>query len=202
MMVRRHHASHGYEHACPPWLGYVIDNRVRRWLTDSEGIVRGYASSGDVVMDFGCGHGMLSMLFARIVGKSGRVYAVDLQDKMLDYTRNRAAQEGHSDVVVTKSTNSSHAGTPMALQTIPNNSVNLVVFNWVLHELPPNYQKEVALILHDQLVKGGRVLVVEPPFHVPAAKFSEELRYFTDAGFKCSIQSPHRMQKIALLVKD
>ncbi|KAH3758710.1 methyltransferase type 11 [Pelomyxa schiedti] len=186
---------------CPHWVGYIIDNRVRKWLTDTEGVISPYVRKGDVVIDFGCGHGLLTVLAAGIVGKSGRVYAVDLQDKMLSYTQSRANREGHSDVVVTKSTNPSHSGTPLAFETIPKHSVNLVVFNWVLHELPLNLQREFALDLFDKLSEGGKVLVVEPPFHVPEAKLAEELQAFVDAGFLLHRKPSRRFQKIAVLQK-
>lgn len=42
----------------------------------------------------------MSMAMARAVGKSGKVFSVDLQEAMLKYTVARAAREGHSSVVV------------------------------------------------------------------------------------------------------
>lgn len=48
---------------------------------------------GDHVADFGSGKGYFTIPFARLVGRDGKVYAVDIQDSALDEVRSRAAFE-------------------------------------------------------------------------------------------------------------
>jgi SAM-dependent methyltransferase len=49
---------------------------------------------GSTVADIGCGLGALSLELARRVGPSGRVYAVDVDQQVLDFARAQAAERG------------------------------------------------------------------------------------------------------------
>ncbi len=50
------------------------------------------------VADFGCGSGHYTIEAARLVGRSGKVYAVDIQKDMLGYVRSRAESENLSNI--------------------------------------------------------------------------------------------------------
>jgi len=51
-------------HVCPWWSGYFIDNPLRRMLHDSKAILKPYVKPGMMVMDVGCGMGMLDEIHA------------------------------------------------------------------------------------------------------------------------------------------
>ena len=55
---------------------------------------------GDTVVDFGCGPGYLTLPAAEIVGPAGRVYAIDIEPKMVDLAGKRATEAGLTDVTV------------------------------------------------------------------------------------------------------
>ena len=81
-------------HVCPWWGGYFIDNPIRRLFHNPEKIVSPYVKAGMTAMDVGCGMGFCSIAMAKIVGDSGQVIAIDVQQKMLDVLRQRAAKAG------------------------------------------------------------------------------------------------------------
>ena len=81
-------------HVCPWWGGYFIDNPIRRLFHTPAKIVGPYVKPGMTAMDVGCGMGFCSIAMAKIVGDSGQVIAVDLQQKMLDVLRQRATVAG------------------------------------------------------------------------------------------------------------
>ena len=54
---------------------------------------------GMTVVDYGCGPGRYTMEFARLVGESGRVLAVDLVELALEETRIKAENLGYGNVV-------------------------------------------------------------------------------------------------------
>ncbi len=53
---------------------------------------------GDVIADIGSGGGYFTIAFAGKVGKAGRVYAVDVKPKYLEFIRRKAAREGLDNV--------------------------------------------------------------------------------------------------------
>src|ERR1051325_2669602 len=53
---------------------------------------------GDAVVDLGCGSGYLTFPMAKMVGAKGKVYAVDIQEEMLDIVRKRMKEKGLKNV--------------------------------------------------------------------------------------------------------
>ena len=74
----------GSPHVCPWWLCYSFDNPLRRLIHNPQRILSPYIKQGMTVLDAGCGMGYFSIGMAKMVGDSGKVIAVDLQQKMLD----------------------------------------------------------------------------------------------------------------------
>jgi len=81
-------------HICPWWHAYFFDNWFRRILYRPERLFGPYVREGMAVADIGCGMGFNAIALARMVGEDGHVIAVDVQDKMLDVLRKRAARAG------------------------------------------------------------------------------------------------------------
>ena len=54
---------------------------------------------GDRVVDVGCGFGDTAIAFAKRVGTSGSVLAIDCCDRFLEYGRNDAAEAGVADII-------------------------------------------------------------------------------------------------------
>jgi ubiquinone/menaquinone biosynthesis C-methylase UbiE len=54
---------------------------------------------GDVIADIGSGSGVFTVAMARAVGPTGVVYAVDIDQEMIDFVLERARQQGLTNVV-------------------------------------------------------------------------------------------------------
>jgi hypothetical protein len=74
---------------CPVERAGSLDSRFRRWLQNPRKILSRYIKEGMTVLDLGCGPGFFSIDIARMVGKSGRVIASDLQEGMLQKIRDK-----------------------------------------------------------------------------------------------------------------
>ena len=161
-------------HVCPWWLGFLIDNRFRRWLHNPEQILHGLVREGDTALDIGCGMGFFSLALARMVGTRGRVYAVDLQPQMLAQLRRRAQRQGLLHRITLH--RSSAAGIGLNLQA------DFAMAFWMVHEVPAReaFLTEIA----GRLKPGGRFLLVEPKGHVRGSVFQQTIVEAQSAGFR------------------
>jgi ubiquinone/menaquinone biosynthesis C-methylase UbiE len=65
---------------------------MRRLFQDPETILSPYIKSGMKVLEVGPGMGFFSLPMARLIGETGRIYCVDLQEKMLKSLQRRASK--------------------------------------------------------------------------------------------------------------
>jgi ubiquinone/menaquinone biosynthesis C-methylase UbiE len=75
--------SAGKNRVCPVTIASSLDSSIRRWLLDPRKILGPYIKKGMTALDVGCCPGFFSFDLAQMVGKSGRIIASDLQEKML-----------------------------------------------------------------------------------------------------------------------
>lgn len=179
-------------HVCPWWGGYFIDNRFRRWLHKPEKILGPYIQPGMTAMDFGCGMGFFAIPMARLVGDQGRVIAVDLQQKMLDVLRKRAAKAGVGDRI--------HAHRCEADSIGLDEPVNFALAFYSAHEVPD--LRRLFSEAHKCLRTGGSFLVVEPVGHVSAAAFQDMVSLAEDAGLALNEGPRICLSRAVVLVKE
>ncbi|PYI82882.1 MAG: methyltransferase type 11 [Verrucomicrobia bacterium] len=107
--------------------------------------------SGDVVADIGAGTGYYSWRMAKDVGDKGLVYAVDIQQEMLDLLGKRMAER--------KITNVKGVLGTITDPKLPAHSVDLVLMVDVYHEFDHPFEMMQAIC--QALKPGGRVVFVE-----------------------------------------
>ncbi len=158
---------------CPVERAGGLDNRLRRWLQNPRRILLPYIREGLTVLDAGCGPGFFSVEMARLVGESGRVFACDLQEGMLRIVRSKVEGTGLEKRIITHKCSSDRIGL--------SEKVDFALAFYMLHELPDQgaFFSEMMSLLRP----GGRLLVVEPPFHVSKASFASSIGLALDAGF-------------------
>ena len=106
---------------------------------------------GSVVADIGAGSGYYATRMARLVGPAGRVYAVDIQQAMLDIIRDRMARDRltNIDLVLGSDTD----------PKLPRAAVDLVIMVDVYHEFS---QPQVMLRrIRESLKPDGRLVLLE-----------------------------------------
>jgi ubiquinone/menaquinone biosynthesis C-methylase UbiE len=159
---------------CPWWLCHSFDNPLRRLLHDPESLLAPYAKPGMTVADIGCGMGYFTIGLAKLAGPGGRVIAVDLQKRMLDALEKRAIRAGVADRIVLRRCRkeSLEVGGP----------VDFALAFWMAHEVPdkPRFFHEIF----DLLTPAGRLLLVEPKYHVTLGSLERTLEVSRDAGFR------------------
>ena len=89
-------------HVCPWWVGYLIMTPLRKLGENPKTILAPLVEPGMTAVDIGCGMGFFGLPLARMVGDSGRVVCVDVQEKMLSSLRRRATRKGLEEIIETR----------------------------------------------------------------------------------------------------
>ena len=109
--------------------------------------------SGQVVADIGSGGGYFSLMMAEAVGKSGKVYMVDTDRKMLDFALGFCRQKG---VFNTEAMLADETG-----PHLPKGKIDLIFMRSVCHHVK-NREEYFAALKHF-LAPGGRVALIDYP---------------------------------------
>lgn len=99
-----------------------------KWLPPSEVLSRLHLVPGTRVADVGAGTGYFSIPIAKAVGVDGKVFAVDVQQEMLDRLHHKLEQQDTPENI------SLHQGTASQLP-LPQDSVDLAFYANIWHEL-------------------------------------------------------------------
>ena len=179
-------------HVCPWWLGYVLVSPLRRVWQRPETILAPFVSEGKLVLEPGCGMGFFTLDLARMVGSSGRVVAVDLQERMLAGLRRRAARAGLMDRIDARLARADRLGVADLA-----GRVDVAFALHVVHEVPDvaGFFAEIAATLKPE----GRLLFVEPHGHVSEDAFTASLALAENAGFMVVERPRIRRDPAALL---
>jgi ubiquinone/menaquinone biosynthesis C-methylase UbiE len=109
--------------------------------------------NGQTVADFGSGAGFFAAAAAKMVGNTGTVYAVDVQQAKLTATHSAASQQGYKNVQIIQ------ADLDQPITDIDDGSCDGVIMASVLHEV-----KNRSMLLQNAyrvLKTGGHLLAVE-----------------------------------------
>ena len=106
---------------------------------------------GSVAADIGAGTGYYTRRLAKEVGKTGSVYAVDIQPEMLDLLTNKLTAAGITNVKPILG--------EIADPKLPAKSVDLILLVDVYHEL--EFPLEMTTAMRSSLKPRGRLVLVE-----------------------------------------
>ena len=159
---------------CPVERAGVLDFGFRRLLQNPKKILKPYIKEGMTVLDLGCGPGFFTMEMARLVGKAGKVVAADLQQGMLEKVKGKIRQPVFADIIELHQCLPDRVGLAQKFDFI-------LVF-YMLHEVPDQMKllREIKALLKPQ----GKILLVEPTFHVSRHEFQESISIMKQVGFK------------------
>jgi ubiquinone/menaquinone biosynthesis C-methylase UbiE len=157
---------------CPVILSAILDMGIRRRGQNPERILKPYIREGMTALDLGCGTGFFTIDMAKLVGPTGKVVAADLQDGMLDILRKKIDRAGLKNIFPYK--------TPQDKLGLTEKFDFVLIF-YVLHEIPD--QAALLKEIKEMLKPDGKVLIVEPKFHVSKKAFSKSIETIKSIGF-------------------
>ena len=163
-------------HVCPWWMGFVIASPLRKLGENPETILGPLVEPGTTAVDIGSAMGFFSLPLARMVGDSGRVVCVDLQERMLKSLVKRARRKGLEDIIETRVATQETLG----LEDLEG-AADLALAIHVVHETA--YPRSFLTQCHDVLRPGGKLLLLEPKGHVSEEDFETTRKLALDVGF-------------------
>lgn len=181
-------------HVCPWWLGYVLVSPLRRLWQRPDQILAPFVREGMLVLEPGCGMGFFTLDLARMVGPSGRVVAVDLQDRMLAGLKRRARRAKLLDRIEARLAGVDRLGTADLA-----GRVDVAFALHVVHEVPDvaGFFAEISTALKP----NGTLLFVEPRGHVSEGAFAASLALAGSVGLRVVERPRIRRDPAALLTK-
>ena len=158
---------------CPAECAGVLDFTFRKWIHNPKKILRPYVKEGMTALDLGCGPGFFTVEMARLVGKTGKVIAADLQEGMLALVRKKIQKSAMADIV------KFHLCRPEGTRL--SEKFDFILVFYMLHEVPDPwlFLREIKNLLKP----AGKVLLVEPKWHVSRDEFLESIGIMKQAGF-------------------
>ncbi len=168
--------SKHHQHMCPVWVGYLLASPLRAIFQNPQKILAPYVTQGMHVLDAGCAMGFFSLPMARLVGPTGRVVCVDLQQKMIDSLSHRARRNGVGGRIQTRLCVSDSLG--IADLT---GQIDFALAFAVVHEVPS--ASTLFAELYATLKPGGRLLFAEPRGRVSKYSFNESIETAEAQGF-------------------
>ena len=135
------------------WVASLLDAGARFGAAGAGELLAGVAPGGTVV-DYGCGPGYFTLAAARLTGPEGKVYAVDLEPRMVELVGRRAAEADLANVTAV-------AGDGNRAD-LPDGIADYVICVQVMHYADGrDGQVAIARDLYRLLKPDGRVLVAQ-----------------------------------------
>lgn len=135
-------------YAGAPWLTRESREREEDCSTLLKAL---HIQPGQTICDLGCGNGFYTLKLARLVGDTGRILAVDIQQEMLRLLGNRAKNARLKNIEPILGT--------LIDPRLPDEQLDLVLLVDVYHEL--SHPEHVLQAIRKSLKPTGRMVLVE-----------------------------------------
>jgi 2-polyprenyl-3-methyl-5-hydroxy-6-metoxy-1,4-benzoquinol methylase len=106
---------------------------------------------GMTICDMGCGNGFYALQLAKMTGEAGSVYGVDIQPEMLTFLRQRAEQQGVSNIKPVLGT--------FTDPKLPKGKIDLILLVDVYHEF--SHPEQMLTAMRESLSPDGVCALVE-----------------------------------------
>ena len=144
----------------PAIIGRFLDSDLRRKLQSPDAIIKRSGIKKNMqVLEIGCGSGAFTTFVARAIGKKGKVYALDIQQEMLDQLKAKLLSKQNSNINNVELVNSSAYKIPFK-----NNIFDLVYMVSVFQEIPDGMK---AFDEIKRVLKPGGLLAISEFFTDP-----------------------------------
>jgi len=166
-------------HVCPWYIGYLLANPLRKLYQDPVKLLSPYVKTGMSVLEVGPGMGFFSIPLASLVGEKGKIYSVDLQERMLQTLRKRATKRNVQHIIEARQCSDSS----LEVKDL-SGRIDFALAFAAVHEIPDT--QNLFREIHNSLRQGGILLVSEPREHVSKESFEKYFSIAEHVGFAVS----------------
>lgn len=135
----------------PQWMGRFESESREIYKARNEIVADCRVAQGEVVADIGAGTGLFTLLFAKAVGPTGKVIAVDIVPEFLDLIQQRASDVSLANVSTLLCTERS--------AELPSNSIDLAFTSDTYHHF--EYPRSTLASIYRALKPGGVFIVID-----------------------------------------
>ena len=146
----------------PAFIGHFLDSNYRRKLQSPDKLIeRSGIQAGMKILDLGCGSGAYTTFVAKAVGEKGKVYALDIEPKMLEQLKNKLNKPENKDIKNIELIQKSAYELPF-----DDNSLDLIYMVTVLQEIPDRQRalKEVKRVLKSDGILAVTEFLPDPDY--------------------------------------
>jgi len=172
-----------YTVSAPPFIASIIEIPIlesgfRKKIYPAEKLIEAAGiKAGMTVVELGCGPGVYTADFARAIGKEGKLYAVDVQQEMVDRLKRKLEKPENKDIGNIETRVASAYELPFQ-----DESIDLVIMVGVLPEIPGKKKalKEIRRILKPSGILAICEGLLDPDY--PLRRTTE--KYCKQSGYK------------------
>lgn len=182
-------------HVCPVWVGYLMNSPLRKLGQNPFKLLGSYVNPGMQVLEIGPALGFFSIPMAAMVAPDGKLYCVDIQQRMLEKLRERAVGkklDKHIDTILsdTRSLHVDHLTEQIDFCLLAN----------VVHEVPD--QQHLFRQVAHTMKSGSKALFIEPGWHVKKEDWEHSQRLAWQSGFQIRSGIQISGSRACELIKD
>lgn len=169
-----------------------LENPIRKLIQNPKKILKPYIQQGMIVLDLGCGPGFFLEALADLVGYSGKVIAADLQEGMLQKVRDKIKGKSFENKILL------HKCEPDKVNL--SEKVDFILMFYFVHEVPD--QEKLFEEVKTLLKPNGKILIVEPTFHVSKKDFEKTLAVAQQTNLKISSKKKLLFSRAVILTNS
>ena len=159
------------------WLGYLHLNPLRKLMHNPDKILGPYVNEAMTVADIGCAMGFFSLPLAKMVGPSGKVICVDIEENMIRSLEKRAAKAELSGRIHTIVCSDKSLG----LDDFKG-KIDFALAVGIEHDIQGS--SEFFSELNQAMKPAGRLLVAAPKWFVSETDFEGTVSVANRNGFE------------------